>query len=208
MALLVVFHGKRRGKKTVTMVPRQSPCQHSTCSALATNGIEVFVCVSHLWIGGHDTDQKALYSLSQHATLDQRWIGDREANRSALYREWGIELRCWFTQQPAGPALYPTRLWPWQDSERSWSPGDWQGCDWSNRGGLQGRRGLAPPPRGPGKMSEGRSHRGTRPGRRKCCSRATDIPNVLHTDTETIIQYRRGCLFWGVTNWKSWASTF
>lgn len=50
-------------------------------------------------------------------------------------------------------------------------------------------------PRGPGKMSEGRSHRETRLGRRKRCIHATDIPNVLHADTDTVIQHRRYCLF-------------
>lgn len=48
---------------------------------VATSSIEVFVGVSRR------TGQKALYSLSSCAASDQRWIGAKGANRSALYRE-------------------------------------------------------------------------------------------------------------------------
>lgn len=50
-------------EKRAPMMPRHFPCRHSGRSALATNSIEVFVGVSSL-NGGHNTDQKALYSLS------------------------------------------------------------------------------------------------------------------------------------------------
>lgn len=123
----------------------------------------------------------------------------RRPSGSALYREWGIEEAC-VTRPPAAPSLAP--LWPWRGSGRStaagwswsWSPGDWGGCGWSSRDGPPGRRRWAPPPRGPHRRSEGRSHRGTRLGCRRRCSRAMDIPNVLQTKGVIMEGQSRDCL--------------
>lgn len=114
-----------------------------------------------------------------------------EANSCALYREWGIELCCGVTRRPPGPPLSLAPLSLWRGSRwssvagwsRSRSPGDWRGCGWSSRGGLQVRRRWAPLPRDRGKRSTGRNHRRKRPGHRRRCSHATDIPTALQSDT-------------------------
>lgn len=149
-------------------------------------------CVSSLK-RGHCTDHTVFPFVARCFRSEVDWSpGGQQVRTLQGMRYWGSSG---VTRRSAGPAPPLAPLWHWRGSERSGvaglsrsqSPGDWRGCDWSNRGGLRGRRRWAPPPRDPGRTSEGRSHRGTRPRRRKRCSHATDIPNVLQTDRGVIM---------------------
>lgn len=147
------------------------------------NSIKVFVSVSQLWVAAiacvkKKEEKSTVFPVVVHC------LGS-EVDWSTLCREWGI--KGFITPWPAG--LTPAPLWLWRGSERSaaagwswiWPPGDWAGCGWNNRGGRPGRRWWAPPPHDPGRRSEGRSHRETRPGCCKRCSHATGIPTALET---------------------------
>lgn len=175
---------RQEGKWCLMISGHFSYCRHKTASRCSSACLSSELRPSHV----SKKEKSTVFPVVVHC------LGS-EVDWSTLCREWGI--KGFITPWPAG--LTPAPLWLWRGSERSaaagwswiWPPGDWAGCGWNNRGGRPGRRWWAPPPHDPGRRSEGRSHRETRPGCCKRCSHATGIPTALETGNGLITDTSR-----------------
>lgn len=176
---------RQEGKRCLMISGHFSYCRHKTASRCSSACLSSELRPSHV---SKKKEKSTVFPVVVHC------LGS-EVDWSTLCREWGI--KGFITPWPAG--LTPAPLWLWRGSEQSaaagwswiWPPGDWAGCGWNNRGGRPGRRWWAPPPHDPGRMSEGRSHRETRPGCCKRCSHATGIPTALETGNGLITDASR-----------------
>lgn len=166
---------RQEGKRCLMISGHFSYCRHQTASRCSSACLSSELRPSHV---SKKKEKSTVFPVVVHC------LGS-EVDWSTLCREWGI--KGFITPWPAG--LTPAPLWLWRGSERSaaagwswiWPQGDWAGCGWNNRGGRPGRRWWAPLPHDPGRRSEGRNHRETRPGCCKRCSHATGIPTALET---------------------------
>lgn len=111
----------REEGKWRTMMPAHVPCRHSSRSAPATNGIEVFVSVSRLRIAAIALVKKHCIPFGSARLQIKSWIGAHFTGNEVLRELWCHSAAGW-PDSISGSSLTLTGLraaewWSWVELE-------------------------------------------------------------------------------------------